>query len=234
MTAVLGLPLALALGILADAVAGLAAGPAGGERAWWRRITDRWGEVRRLTGPGRAVERASVLDALGAGGSMLGAGIAAAAALVEPAFVVALGVSFLRWGTVDLEAVRGAQEVLGAGVTLGPGLALAGLILGAVVVAAAGALRIASVPSTGPAGSLFLAASTRWAAWGATAAVAGALLGGPGGSGAVALVGTAGGAAVILGLAAGLSERAGPRLRIVGLIALMAAAGAGSALMALA
>ncbi|HJV05647.1 MAG TPA: hypothetical protein VJ868_10340, partial [Actinomycetota bacterium] len=195
MTAALALPLplALALGILADAVAGVAARMAGGERAWWRRITDRWGEVKRLTGPGRVVERATVLEALGAGGSMLGAGIAAAAAvgaapgtlalvylgllaaaggghliaaggseeegdlaaaarlraaLVEPAFVVALGVSFLRWGAVDLEAVRGAQEVLGAGVTLGPGLALAGLILGAVVVAAAGALRTAPVPST--------------------------------------------------------------------------------------
>src|SRR5918996_1315400 len=123
MTAALGLPLALALGIVADAVAGLSVRLAGGERRWWRGITDRWGELRRLMGAGRAGERASVLEALAAGGSMLGT----------------------------------------------------------LVLAVAGALRTALAPSGGPAGRAFLAATARWAAWGATAAVAGALLGGLGG-----------------------------------------------------
>ena len=284
MTAALGLPLALALGIVADAVAGLSARLAGGERRWWRGITDRWGELRRLMGAGRAGERASVLEALAAGGSMLGAGIASAAAvgtvpgtlaliylgllaaaagghlleaaigkgdeegpgaaasrlravLVEPAFVVALGASFLRWGAVDLDSVRGTQEVLGPGIGLGPGSALAGLVLGTLVLAVAGALRTALAPSGGPAGRAFLAATARWAAWGATAAVAGALLGGPGTGSAtdiLVMLGTATGAAVVLGVVAGLTERASRRVRRIGLVGLVLAAAGGALLVALA
>jgi hypothetical protein len=81
MTAAIGLPLALLLGIVADLIAGGVDRALGRERRWWGRLTDRWGELRRLWGKGRAGERASVLEAVGTAGALLGAGIAAAAAI---------------------------------------------------------------------------------------------------------------------------------------------------------
>src|SRR5687767_4196031 len=54
------------------------------------------------------------------------------AALAEPAFAVGLGAMFLRYGALDLEAVRGTQQILGTGAVLGPAVATAGLFLGAI------------------------------------------------------------------------------------------------------
>jgi hypothetical protein len=81
MTAAIGLPLALLLGIVADLIAGGVDRALGRERRWWGRLTDRWDELRRAWGKGRGGERASVLEAVGAAGALLGAGIAAAAAI---------------------------------------------------------------------------------------------------------------------------------------------------------
>jgi hypothetical protein len=81
MIAAIGLPLALLLGIVADLVAGGVGRALGKERRWWGRLTDRWGELRMAWGRGRAAERASVLEALGTAAALLGAGIAAAAAI---------------------------------------------------------------------------------------------------------------------------------------------------------
>jgi hypothetical protein len=108
------------------------------------------------------------------------------AAAAEPAFAVGLGVMFLRYGALDLEAVRGTQQVLGTGLLLLPGLAAAGLAAAAAAFAASGALRLLP-PSAGPstsgvggAGPALLARLCRWSVAGATALVAGVLLAGGG------------------------------------------------------
>jgi len=57
--------------------------------------------------------------------------------------VGAIGVGGLRWNTLDLAAIRGAQAVLGPGVAVGPGAAALGLTLagaGALVAGAAWAV----------------------------------------------------------------------------------------------
>jgi hypothetical protein len=108
------------------------------------------------------------------------------AAAAEPAFAVGMGVMFLRYGALDVEAVRGTQQVLGTGVLLLPGLATAGLTAAALAFAAAGALRLqpsivrpAASPVEG-AGPSVLARLCRWSLAGATALIAGVLLAGGG------------------------------------------------------
>jgi hypothetical protein len=110
------------------------------------------------------------------------------AALAEPAIAVGLGAMFLRYGTLDLDAVRGTQTVLGTGLLLGPGLALAGLATAAVALVAAGVLRLASAPEAmvvGRArglggGTSLLIRLCRWSLGGATCLVTAVLLAGGG------------------------------------------------------
>jgi hypothetical protein len=101
--------------------------------------------------------------------------------MVEPAFALALAVGFIRWRAVDLEAVRGAHDVLGSGTVVGPPLASIGLILAALVVVFCGALRLAperaAEPGTGG-GSSLLVTMCRWSLSGATVLVAAAFLAG--------------------------------------------------------
>lgn len=135
------------------------------------------------------------------------------AALAEPAFALALGVMFLRYGALDLDAVRGTQQVLGTGALLGPGLTLVGLIAGAKALAWSAALRTspmaraedekAGSPGAGPSMLLRLC---RWSLAGATSLLAGVLLAGGGLQpfaleGLLPLAAGAGGFAVALGVA---------------------------------
>lgn len=109
-------------------------------------------------------------------------------ALAEPAFAVALAAMFLRYGALDLEAVRGTQQVLGTGVQLAPGLAVAGLTIAALAYVASGSLRLTPSPEAerrgrrrGPvAGAALLARVCRWSLAGATSLVAGVMLAGGG------------------------------------------------------
>jgi hypothetical protein len=109
------------------------------------------------------------------------------AALVEPAFALALGVMFLRYGTFDLGAARGTQTVLGPGLGLEPALVLAGLATAALVVTATGALRLPPLPVRGRqvgapkapgAAAALLIRLSRWALAGATAMVVSVLVAG--------------------------------------------------------
>ena len=161
------------------------------------------------------------------------------APLAEAAFVVALGVAFLRWGVADLEAVRGAHAVLGFGLGVGPAPAAAGLGLAAVTVLVASALRVPPAEAARrapgrPAGSAVLVGASRWAATGAAAAVVAALVasGGLGrGDTAVAVpvfIGAAVASAVIGGLADGLLSGA-PSAAVRAIVAGAALAVAGGA-----
>jgi hypothetical protein len=101
--------------------------------------------------------------------------------MVEPAFALALAVGFIRWRAVDLEAVRGAHDVLGSGMEVGPPLATTGLILATLVGLACGALRLAPerAAETGTGGgSSLLVTLCRWSLSGATVLVAAAFLAG--------------------------------------------------------
>jgi hypothetical protein len=152
-------------------------------------------------------------------------------ALAEPAFVVALGAALLRWRAGDLDAVRGAQEVLGPGLAVGPPIAAVGLWLAAFAFVVAGAVRLVprseAVRAGGRrAGSALLIGLCRWAVTGATAMVAAVLVAG----GDVAtlrpeailpLAGAAVSAAVVLGAADGLLARFPRRRALVGLAALV-------------
>jgi hypothetical protein len=105
------------------------------------------------------------------------------ALLAEPAFVLALGAGLLRWGSFDLEAIRGAQQVLGPGIAVGPPAVAAGLIIAAVVALVAGGFRLPPLREgrgtlRRPAGSAVAAALCRWAAAGATAMVVAVLVAG--------------------------------------------------------
>lgn len=99
-------------------------------------------------------------------------------ALAEPAFVVALAAGFVRWRAADLEAVRGAHEVLG-GLEVGPPAAAAGLLLAALVLVAAGSFRLApergAEAGAGGGGSLIVTLC-RWSLAGATALAAAAFV----------------------------------------------------------
>ncbi len=272
-----GLPIALALGLLAEVASGLVRHPRSREALW--AVAGIFSGTRRLV----RGERASLLEAAGAGAALFGGGLVAAsaigaapgsivfvylaaalaaagghvaasqpqtevadrrvaggrvwAALAEPAFAAALAVGFLRWRAGDLGVVWGAQEVLGTGFEVGPGLAGAGLGLGMASLVVAGALRLAPASETrrGPgrrAGSALLVTLCRWAAAGATAALVSALMVGEDLTAAWDAdlgrwVGVAAGAAVVLGAAEGILARLGLRGRAIAVSLLWAVAGAG-------
>jgi hypothetical protein len=100
------------------------------------------------------------------------------ALLAEPAFVIALGAGLLRWDGFDLDAIRGAQQVLGPGIAVGPPMVAAGLITAALVALVAGGSRLPPLREGRgrPAGSALAAALCRWAAAGATAMVVAVLV----------------------------------------------------------
>jgi hypothetical protein len=135
-------------------------------------------------------------------------------ALAEPAFLLGLGAAFFRWRAPDLEAVRGAQEILGLGLSVGPPLAAAGLVVAAVAVVVSGAARAvppqeAARGSGRRAGGAVLIGLSRWAAAGATALVIAGLVAGrdllpltP--EDALPAAGAAAAVAVALGIADGL------------------------------
>jgi hypothetical protein len=105
------------------------------------------------------------------------------ALLAEPAFVLALGAGLLRWGAFDLDAIRGAQQVLGPGIAVGPPVVAAGLIVAVVAALVAGGSRLPPLREgrgtlRRPAGSAVAAALCRWAAAGATAMVVAVLVAG--------------------------------------------------------
>jgi hypothetical protein len=77
--AALALPAALALGALADLVSGIVRRLLLGERGWWRGVTGRWTDLRRLLRSGRA--RPAAVEAAGAAAALAGAGLAAGAGL---------------------------------------------------------------------------------------------------------------------------------------------------------
>lgn len=145
-------------------------------------------------------------------------------ALAEPAFLVALAVPFLRWHTADAEAIRGAHEVLGPGLTVGTAASVGGLGLGLAVLLIAGALRLPPDPGEeagahgGPAAAASLA---RWSIAGSTALVAASLAWG---AGAVrfwpstpehlTVLGLGAAGAVALGAARSAREILGPRARL--------------------
>jgi hypothetical protein len=165
------------------------------------------------------------------------------ALLAEPVFVLAFGAALLRWGSFDLEAVRGAQQVLGPGFAVGPPAVTAGLILAVVVGLSAGAVRLPPLREGGgtrrrPAGSAVAASLCRWGAAGATAMVAAVLVAGGSSLGQgvvdplslVRWVGTALGTALFLGAAGAarsvLPERI-PRPAMAAAIGALATAAAG-------
>ena len=99
--------------------------------------------------------------------------------MVEPAFALALAAGFIRWRAVDLEAVRGAHDVLGSGMEVGPPMASTGLILAVLVVISCGALRLPperAAESGAGGGSSLLVTMCRWSLSGATVLVAAAFL----------------------------------------------------------
>lgn len=102
----------------------------------------------------------------------------------EAVMLVGLLAGFARWRAPDLEAVRGAQAVLGPGLLVGPASRAAALVLAALAVAIAGGARVvrpdAGAPGRGlrPEGAV-LVALARWSALGAGALVAAALAAGP-------------------------------------------------------
>jgi hypothetical protein len=162
-------------------------------------------------------------------------------AAAEPGFLLALGAALLRWRAGDLEAVRGAQEVLGHGPAVGPPLAAVGLMAGVALLLVTGGLRLVppaeAVRGRGRrAGGAFLIALCRWSLAGATALVAAVLsVGGTvlTGDGALApvedliLPGLAAlGGAVLIGLMDGLAATLPRRRFLLGLGAAVLAAAA--------
>jgi hypothetical protein len=283
--AALAIPVALALGALAELAGGLARRIGRGERGWWRGVTGRWDDLRRLLRSGRA--RPAVVEAGGAAAALAGAGLAGAAslglipgsmalaypalamgavgahlatpmraggevpaaaarraaALAEPAFVVALGAMVLRWRTVDLEAIRGTQSVLGPGISLGPGLVGIGLGLGAAVALVAGALRL---PPPAPsirrgrqargAGASLLSALARWSAAGASALVVAVLIAGHRldlAPSSVPFAAAAVVASLLIGAGGALFRGLGPRARLVVSLGGVTVAGGAAALVLL-
>jgi hypothetical protein len=101
--------------------------------------------------------------------------------LAEPGFVVALGGALARWRAADLDAARGAQDVLGHGPTVGPAIAAVGLVVAVAMLLVTGALRMVppseGIRSTGRrAGGALLITLCRWSLAGATALVGAVLL----------------------------------------------------------
>lgn len=217
---------ALLLGAIADLVAGFGRRLLGGRSDWLHSISRLPDQLRRISSEAHqreGWERPAVIELVGAGGALLGAGTAASAALgfssgsaglvylslllsaagghiaasvpatyrgeertmrarvsaalVEPAFILAIVAIFSRWKAPDLEAVRGAQIVLGSGITIGPALSIIALLLATLVLLAAGSARVvpASEGMRGRsrgAGAALLVTAARWGAIGATALVA--------------------------------------------------------------
>jgi hypothetical protein len=162
-------------------------------------------------------------------------------AAAEPGFLLALGAALLRWRAGDLDAVRGAQEVLGSGPIVGPPLAAVGLMAGVALLLVTGGLRLVppaeAVRGRGRrAGGAFLIALCRWSLAGATALVAavlsvgGALLTADGALAPVeelTLPGLAAlGGAVLIGLMDGLAATLPRRRVLLGLGAAVLAAAA--------
>lgn len=79
MKAALALPVALALGALADLAAGIVRRFLSDEPVWWRGVTDRWVDLRRLLRSGRA--RPTAVEAVGAAAALAGAGFATGVSL---------------------------------------------------------------------------------------------------------------------------------------------------------
>jgi hypothetical protein len=152
------------------------------------------------------------------------------AALAEPAFVTALGAAFLRWGALDLEGAFGAQEILGPGIVVGPPAALAGLVVSAVVILIAAALRGTPAPPDGPGGASLLAALSRWGAAGATGLLVASLVGGPVRPDIVVFAAAAVGSVVVLGVAEALAGSLRGRTGTLLLVALTVLAAAGAVL----
>jgi hypothetical protein len=153
--------------------------------------------------------------------------------LAEPAFLVALGTVFLRWRADDLDAVRGAQDVLGPGITVGPPPVAVGVWLAAAALLVAGAIRLVpaseSVRGSGRrAGSALVVSLCRLAVAGVTALVAAVLaVGGDpaaldGSTGLAAAAGAA--SAVVLGAVDGALGGFPRARRFVGPAALVVAA----------
>jgi hypothetical protein len=211
--ALLGLPLAVAAGVLADVAARNR--PLSHVQAFRRTRPRRPAGVLQAAGAllaagGAALVGAAVLGAIpGSLATVLPALVATSAgarlALSDPTtrtlaarsagdrlhtlpfeavFVVAVVAAFARWRAPGLEAVRGAQAVLGPGLLVGPVLHGAALALAAIAIAVAGGGRVqraeAGPPGRGlrPEGAL-LAAVARWSALGAGALVAAAVVAGP-------------------------------------------------------
>ena len=157
-------------------------------------------------------------------------------ALAEPAFVVALGAALLRWRAGDLDAVRGAQDVLGPGLVVGPPIAAVGLGLATLAFVVAGAVRLVPRSEAVRAGgrrpgSALLIGLCRWAVAGATAMVAAVLVAGGdmatlGPESVLPLAAAAVGAAVILGTADGLLASFPRGRAVVGMAAFVVAAAA--------
>jgi hypothetical protein len=206
MTALAGLPLALLAGLLAELAAGaLIRGPA------------EPGPLTVILGLRKRTARTplGLLPALGALGSLAGAGVVGAAVIgaipgglptvalglvattwgahlarggdlvpaalaFDAVALVAVVAAFVRWRAADLEAIRGAQAVLGPGVVVGSTGRVAALVLAAVALAVAGGARAPDRPEgTTPPEAALAVALTRWAVLGATAMVVGAVAAGP-------------------------------------------------------
>ena len=133
------------------------------------------------------------------------------AVLAEPAFAIGLAVMFVRFGALDLDAVRGTQQILGTGLVLGPVPTAVGLVAGAKALAWASALRLNAEPrrqddEVPGAGAALLIRLCHWSVAGATSLVAGVLLAGGtlqplSADGLLRLVAGAGGFAIALGMA---------------------------------
>jgi hypothetical protein len=137
-----------------------------------------------------------------------------AAAFTEVLFVAGIAVAFLRWRADGLDAIRGAQEVLGPSVTVGPVPVLGGLVVAMVIALAAGAVRLPGAHDLRrgpgrPAAGAILVSLCRWAGAGATALLVASVVAGPGPLGGtpadlLVFIAAAAAAAVVLGLAGAL------------------------------
>jgi hypothetical protein len=107
----------------------------------------------------------------------------AAVTLADLALPAGLGTMFLRYGALELDAVRGTQEILGTGLVLGPVATAVGLVAAAKAFAWGVGLNLSRPGAHGErpaAGAEILLRLCRWSLMGATSLVAGVLLAGGG------------------------------------------------------
>jgi hypothetical protein len=162
--------------------------------------------------------------------------------LAEVALAVGLGTMFLRYGALDLDAVRGTQQILGTGLLLGPVMTVVGLVAGAKAVAWSVALNLprrrtaADDEQAAEAGPAILLRLCRWSLAGAVSVLAGVLLAG----GALdpledllPCAAASGGFAVALGIADGILARLADRWRDAVAVGAFLLAGVGAALVVL-